>query len=356
MAQADQDKTEQPTPYRLEEARKRGEVAKSMDVTGGLVMIVFAAIVAVTGGGVASALAASTRRMIELAGNEPALNGAFFSWTSLAYAPVLQALSPLIIGLVVAGVLGNLLQTGPIFTTHPLKPDFKRLNPVQTVKRIFSMRTLWELGKLLAKSLFLAGLCVLFVYKARALAEAVAMTLPQRAGSLVLTAFVKTSVYVLLVLALVALVDLLFTRREYLRKMRMSRRELKDEVKRRDGDPTVKSKQKQQIRELLKKTRALGRVREADVVLTNPTHVAVALKYTPGKMLAPVVLAKGAGMLSRQIRVLAARHGVPIKRIPPLARALYKECAIDGAVPEQRYVELAPVYRELWAARKGVVA
>jgi flagellar biosynthetic protein FlhB len=88
-------------------------------------------------------------------------------------------------------------------------------------------------------------------------------------------------------------------------------------------------------------------------VLTNPTHVAVALQYRPGKMLAPVVLAKGAGLLSRQIRVLAARHRVPVMRVPPLARALYRECEIDGPVPEGRYAELAPIYRELWAAGKG---
>lgn len=350
MAQADQDKTEQPTPYRLDEARKRGEVAKSMDITGSVVLVVFAATMALTAGGIALALANAARRMIALAGNVPTLNGTFLSWTLDTYAPVGQALAPLLLALIVAGVLGNLLQTGPIFTTHPLKPDFKRMHPMQVIKRIFSMRTLWELGKLVAKAVLLSAVCAVFVWKARALAESVAATLPMRLGDLALTTFVKASIYVLLVIALVALTDLLFVRREFMRKMRMSRRELKDEVKRRDGDPTVKSKQKQQIRELLKKTQALARVKDADVVLTNPTHVAVALKYTPGMMLAPVVLAKGAGAISRQIRLLASRHRVPMVRVPTLARALYKECDIDGPVPEQRYAELAPVYRELWAA------
>jgi len=352
----DQDKTEQPTPHRLEEARSRGEIAKSTDATGAIVMIAFAAIVALTGAWVATSFARATQRLIEFAGNAPALNGAFTGWVSHTYAPVWQALTPLVLGLIVAAIAANVLQTGPVFTTHPLKPDFKRMNPAQTVKRIFSMRTLWELAKLVLKALLLAGLCVLFVSKARALAEAVALTLPQRAGELALSAFVKASTYVLLVLGLVAIADLLFTRREYMRKMRMSRRELRDEIKRRDGDPTVKSKQKQQIRELLKKTRALGRVREADVVLTNPTHVAIALQYRPGKMLAPVVLAKGAGVLSRQIRFLAARHRVPLVRVPALARALYRECEIDGPVPELRYGELAPIYRELWATGKGASA
>lgn len=353
MSQQDQDKSERPTQHRLDEARKRGEVAKSADVVGGTVMIAFAAIVSVTGGWIAWSLATATRRMIELAGNAPALDVALSSWVTRTYAPVWQSLTPLVLGLMIAAVLGNLLQTGPVFTTDPMRPDLKRMNPAQAFKRVFSMRTLWELGKLSVKVLMLAGVCALFVWQARALAEATATALPQKLGSLALAAFVKASVYVLLVLGVVAVADLLFARRDYMRRMRMSRREVRDEAKRRDGDPAVKSKQKQQIRELLKKTRALGRVQEADVVLTNPTHVAVALRYRPGLTLAPVVLAKGAGLLSRRIRELAARHRVPIVPSPPLARALYKACDIDAAVPEAHYAALAPVYRELWASRAG---
>lgn len=355
MSQPDQDKTEQPTPFRLQEARKRGEVAKSMDVTGSVVMIVFAAVLALTGAGVASALASSTRRMIAVAGNTPALSGEFSNWVVQVYAPVGHALMPLALGLIIAAVLGNVLQTGPLFTTYPFKPDFKRMNPAQTVKRIFSIRTLWELGKLMVKCLLLAGVCAVFVWKGRALAESVAMSLPGRLGELTLDAFIAASVYVLLVLALASVVDLMFSRREFMRKMRMSRRELRDEIKRKDGDPAVKSKQKQQIRELLKKTKGLGRVQDADVVLTNPTHVAVALQYKPGKMLAPVVLAMGAGLLSRRIRLLAARHHVPTMRVPPLARALYRDCEIDGPVPEQHYAELGPIYRALWSG-EGAIA
>lgn len=355
MTQGDADKTEQPTPFRLEEARKRGEVAKSTDITGSVVLVAFACAMALAGTGIAMAVAGATRRMIALAGQQPALNGQLADWVSHAYAPVWQALSPLVLVLVLAAILGNVLQTGPMFTAYPLKPDFKRLNPMQVLRRIFSLRTLWELGKLAAKIGLLSGVGVMFAYKARALAESVAMVAPQRAGSMLLAAFAKASIYVLAVLALVALADLLFVRREFTRKLRMSRRELRDEVKRRDGDPTVKSKQKQQLRELLKKTKATGRVRDADVVLTNPTHVAVALRYRPGETMAPVVLAKGAGVLSQRIRTLANRHSVPILRIPALARALYGECEIDGMVPESRYAELAPVYRQLWAAKSGGV-
>lgn len=353
MSEGDQDKTEQPTPYRLEEARKRGEVAKSADAAATTVLVAFAVIVGLSVSGVASAVAAVTTRLIGAAGNAPGVDGALLSWLMRAAAPLWQALSPLALGLVIAAALGNLLQTGPMFTTHPLKPDFKRMNPAQALKRIFSMRALWELGKNLLKLVLLGAICTVFVTKAPALAESVAATPAHGLGELMRTMFVKTSVCVLMVLAAVSAVDLLFTRREYMKKLRMSRRELKDEVKRRDGDPAVKSRQRQRIAELLKKVRALTKVGQADLILVNPTHYAVALRYRPGETTAPVVLAKGADMLSARIRAIAARHGVPVVRSPALARALYRECQIDGMVPVLRYAELAPLYRALWASRRG---
>lgn len=351
MSQSDQDKTEQPTPFRLEEARKRGEVAKSMDVAAAVVMIAFAVVLALSAQNIAHAFATTTTRMIALAAQSPELNGEFLGWMLKATAPLWQALSPLLLGLLIAAVLGNALQTGPMFTTHPLKPDLKRMNPAQALQRIFSAKTLWELAKNVVKLALLAGICVAFVRNARSLTDSVASTPPQRIGELVLGLFVDASTYVLLIVAVVALIDLLFVKRDFMRRMRMSRRELKDEVKRRDGDPTVKSKQRQQIRDLLRKTRALANVKQADVVVTNPTHVAVALRYRAGETAAPVVLAKGAGMFSARIRKQAARYGVPILRAPALARALYAECEIDGMVPVERYGELAPVYREIWSMR-----
>lgn len=355
MAQEDQDKTEQPTSHRLEEARKRGEVAKSVDVVGTMVMIVFATALAMTASWLAAAFAAATRRMVLMAGEQPVFGDELLSWVGRTYAPVWQALTPIALALLVAAVAANVLQTGLMFTTHPLKPDFKRMNPAQTIKRIFSLRTVWEFGKLVLKLSFLVGLCAVMVWKARALVEASASTMPGKLPSLFQDAFVKTSLYVLAILAVMAVVDWMFTRREFTRRMRMSRRELRDEVKRKDGDPAVKSKQRQQIRELLKKTRSVQRVAEADVVLTNPTHVAVALQYSPGKMRAPVVLAKGAGFLSARIREVARRSGVPIERSPLLARALYGECDIDAPVPEHLYTAIAPFYRRLWEQRRQAV-
>jgi flagellar biosynthetic protein FlhB len=352
MATEDQDKTEQPTSHRLEESRERGEVMKSTDANGTAVLIAFAVTFALTAGPVMAALARATSNALSLAGSKAVIGHDLFSWLRGAYFPLWQALAPLTLALIVVAVLANVLQTGFVFSSHPITPDFRRLNPAQTLKRLFSMRTLWELGKMGLKMGLLVVLCWFVSGQMRALVESIAASDPQRLPSLALTTFCKVSLYVLLILVLVAVFDLLSTRRQYLQKMRTSRRELRDEVKRRDGDPEVKSRQKRLIRELLKKARAVSRVAEADVILTNPTHVAVAIQYRPMTMRAPIVLAKGAGFMSRRIRDVASRHGVPILRSPELARALYGECDIDAPVPEALYAKLAPVYRWLFSRKR----
>lgn len=356
MAEADQDKTEQPTSFRLEEARKKGEVAKSADVVGMLMLVVFAVTFLLTVHGVLSTLKAATREVFGMAGARPSLGMEFSAWIIQAYSPLMQALAPLLMALVVTAVVANLAQTGPIFATHPLTPDFKRMNPKNALQRVFSMRGLWELGKLLVKLMLLIGLAWWAATQLPAFVGSIALTNPARLPSLLLAAFWKTSIYVLLVLGVVALTDLLFVRKDYMRKMRMSRRELRDETKRHDGNPEVKSKQKQQIRELLRKVRSLPRVAEADVVLTNPTEYAIALQYRPKTMRAPIVLSKGRGFLAARVRGAAMRKGIPVVRSPELARALYRDCEIDGPVPEALYLQLAPIYRQVFARRTRVAS
>ncbi|TNJ33245.1 EscU/YscU/HrcU family type III secretion system export apparatus switch protein [Arenimonas terrae] len=351
MSDQDQDKTEQATPYRLEEARKKGEVAKSMDLSSALVMIVSAAIVALTAPAIAMAIAGMTKRMIAVASSSPAVDGAFVARSLLSSSSLWQALAPLAIGLPVIAVAANLAQTGPMFTTHPLRPDFSRLSPATAIKRIFSMKSLWELGKILVKLSVLAAICAAFLWNLQAVTDSIASAHPKKLGAVLLDMFKTASIYVLIVIAAAAVVDLLFVRRDFKRRMKMSRRELKDEIKRRDGDQAVKAKRKQQVQELLRKIKALASVKDADVVVTNPTHFAVALRYRVGETMAPVVTAKGAGALSAQIRKIAAKSGVPIIRSPVLARALYKGCGIDAMVPADLYIALAPIYRRIWAMR-----
>jgi flagellar biosynthetic protein FlhB len=347
VADNDQSKTEKPTPFRLEEAREKGQVARSADLSGLLVAIVFGLVFAISSYALAAALAHATQRTILMAGNAPLPSASLMAWLGATFHPLWQAMLPLVIALLVAAVLANIMQTGPVFSGAPLKPDFSRMNPIQGLKRMFSLRIVWELCKLSLKVILLGGVAWLIAAGIEGNMESAALSSPAGLALRFRAIWVQVTGWVLLLLALVALFDLWFTRREFLRKMRMSRRDMSDETKRREGDPAVRQKRKRLIAELLKHSRSVRRVPEADIVLTNPTHLAIALKYRPKTMRSPVVLSKGADAVAARMRLIAARSGVPCLRSPELARALFKECRIDQAVPADLYAQLAPVYRWL---------
>lgn len=347
MSESEQSKTEQPTPFRLQEAHKRGQVPRSAELGGVLILLAFSVTLAVTAGRFAGACATALRDCLQLAGNAPVAGVALAHWIAAAFAPVGQALIPLVLAVVVVAVAGNVLQTGFVFSTHPLKPDFTRMNPAQAIKRLFGVRTLWDLAKLSFKVVALALLAWYAMGKLTSIVGSIALASPAQLPRLTLAVFTRVATWLLVVMVLLAVADMLFSRREYLRKLRMSRRDIKDENKRHEGDPTIRAKRRRLAAELLKRSRAIGRVAEADVVMTNPTHLAVALRYRPRTMRAPVVLAKGSDRIAARMRELAGRHGVPMLRSPELARALFRECAIDEPVPPELFGQLAPVYRWL---------
>jgi flagellar biosynthetic protein FlhB len=347
MSESEQSKTEQPTPFRMQEARKRGQVPRSAEFGGALILLVFSVTLVVTAGRLAGACAIALRDCLQLAGNAPVAGGALAHWVAGVFAPVGQALIPLVLAVLVVAVAANVIQTGFVFSTHPLKPDFTRMNPAQALKRLFGMRTLWDLGKLGFKVGALALLAWYALGKLPLVVGSMALAHPGQLPRLTLAVFGRVATWLLAVMLLLAVADVLFSRREYLRKLRMSRRDIKDETKRHEGDPTIRAKRRRLSAELLKRTRAIGRVTEADVVMTNPTHLAVALRYRPRTMRAPVVLAKGSDQVAARMRKLAERHGVPMLRSPELARALFRECGIDQPVPTDLFGQLAPVYRWL---------
>jgi len=347
MSSEEEDKTEEPTPFRLEEARRKGEVPKSPDLGGVLVMGAFAISIVVMGDELAASLARATQSTWQLAGGGPMLDGQLARWLGEAVQPLVQALLPAVFAMVIIGVVGSLLQSGFVFSTEPLKPDFSRMNPSNAIKRLFSIRTLWDLGKLTVKMMGLGILLALFLFQAQRWAASFAGIDSRAVPALLGDVFLWSSLATLLLMLLLALMDFGFARWEYMRKLRMSHRDLKDEHKRREGDPEVRAKQKRSMRELMRKLAAVAKVKDADIVITNPTHYAVALRYRPSRMRAPEVVAKGRGFLSARIRAVANKHQVRIERHPALARALYADVDLCGSVPEALYVELAPIYRRL---------
>lgn len=342
-----QDKTEQPTPFRLDEARKKGQVARSGEVSAVVVMATCTITLFVMSAHIANQFVWATRRTLLLAGAGPRIGQSLAAWIGHAFSGIAQAMLPVVFATLIAALLINLLQTRGVFSTEPIKPDFKRINPAQGFERLFGLQTLWEFGKMVVKLAFLIILVWMAYGHLASWTDSFAGTSPYALPKELRHLAGHVATIVLAGLGFVALLDLLFVRREFLRKLRMSRRDLRDETKRREGDPDVRAKRKRLGQEMLKHTQSVSKVPEADVVLSNPTHIAVALQYRPSKMLAPVVLAKGTDRLAGRIREVAWRAGVPHLHSPELARALFNNCQVNAAVPDELFTKLGPVYRWL---------
>ena len=262
-------------------------------------------------------------------------------------------LAPLVSILLVVAVLSNFVQVGPVFSVFSIKPDIQRLNPVNGFKRVFSLKLLYELVKSLIK---LAAFSTILFLSLREFFQPMLGLYNRSYGqiSALFTDYSANLMFRLLaVLILVAIIDWLYTRWEHQRKMRMTRKELKDEIKRREGDPHIRQKRKSLERELRKRSESLASVPEADLVITNPTRFAVVLKYDRLTMIAPQVTGKGAGEMARLIRTEAYKHRVPVINSPALARALFRDCQIQGSVAQEYYVTLAGLFRQAYALKES---
>ncbi|HEX2547975.1 MAG TPA: EscU/YscU/HrcU family type III secretion system export apparatus switch protein [Ramlibacter sp.] len=350
MADQDIDRSEPATPHKLEQARERGQTGRSTDAVACAVFM--AAMLALSWHGVRVA-----KELFDVGG--AVLAGAGQAQARVLWAVAAQVLHhaaaillPLLLVLPAAAILASIAQTGAVFSLEPLQMDFERISPAAGIKRLFSLRTLFD-G---------ARACVKLVVLTAAAALALANLLPQfpALSALPPHAFLHTMVQdiaslgwtMAAALVAVALADLLYTQREFARKMRMSRRELKDEFRNREGDPRIRARLRQLRQEMLKRSMALKNTRTADVVLTNPTHYAVALRYVHGEMEAPRLVAKGAGHLAAAMREIAARHQVIVVQNPPLARRLFREAPLDGYLPASFHAEVARIIVWVLAVRQ----
>jgi flagellar biosynthetic protein FlhB len=347
MQEQEQNRTEPATPFKLAEARKRGQVAKSLDFTTFVVVCGLLAALAIWGESQWARLCDLCARLFASAGT---LQWELASSPAAAATITTEALAVLlpfgIAGWVFA-VAANLVQTGPILSAEPLKPKFERINPVAGFKRVFNKRMLFEGVKSLVKLCFFGSIvCAFFLSLWPGLASVAASGSAEQMGWLG-TAAVTLLFRLGLALLLVALLDLLFVRWSYSRQMMMSRRELKEEVKRREGDPQIRARIRELQRENLKQARSMNRVPDADVLITNPEHLAIALRYDRERMNAPIVLAKGADAWAAQMRTLAAQHAIPRIENRPLARLLFRRTQIDQQIPPESFLAVARIYAEV---------
>lgn len=356
MAEQDLDRNESATPFKLQKARERGQVAKSPDLVSTLVFAVAAIYFAWQGEQLLRNQFLFDHALITQASRMDAAATTLWPIVTHALLSAIALLAPGLAALMLAGIAGNLVQTGPVLSAEPLKMDWQRLNPKTGLERVFSMRTLFDGARACIKLLLL---CIVAYLTLRAL-------LPQFYGlaSMSTLGYVKTlmgdlatlGLQMALVLGLIASLDLIYTRYEFAKKMRMSRRELKDEFKHREGDPRIRARMRELRREMLKKSLAIRNTRNADVLITNPTHIAIALRYVKDEMTSPQLVAKGTGKLAGVMREIAARHKIPVVQNPPLARLLYRELDVEHHVPPSMYAEVARVIVWIFAMRERMQA
>jgi len=342
MGGQDSDKTEEPTEHKLQEARKKGQVMKSQEVISTLLLVAVAGIMIGAGPMMLGRIREFTIYTWRLIPNFNLAERNFFADIIFVMGTILMVLAPLLAGAFLMALLANIAQVKFIFSAEPLKPSLNKINPIEGFKRIFSAKSLMELVKQVAKLTIVGWICYKVV--SGVLPELRnAPTMPLTATLALVFATIKRLVgQVLIGMIAIAAVDYVFQHKQFMKQMRMSMQELKDEYKDTEGNPQIKAK----IRQLMRQG-AQGRMMEevpnASAVVTNPTHYAVALRYEQGTDPVPVVVAKGENLIARQIKVMAEDHEVPIVENVELARALFKACEIGGAVPTEMYKAVAEV-------------
>ena len=337
----DQEKTEEPTPKKIEDARKEGNVPKSQDTSG--VITLFVAILAIL-----MLFPYMARHMLLLFQYYFSLIGTpldklfMIDIAIVTIREFLLIIMPLAVAVAISGVIAALAQFGFLFTTKAIMPDFKKIDPIKGTKNLFSMKKLIEGVKITFKSFTTLGVGFVFFFYFIIELPTVALfgladQLEWLKDKMIIIAFVM-----LLIIFVFAMIDIIIVRKQYFDGLKMSKQEIKDEMKNMEGDPLIKSKIRQ-IQMQASRKRMMAEVPNADVIITNPTHYAVAIKYDEQKSHAPLVIAKGVDNIALQIKKIARENSVHIVQNPPLARSLYAEVDVDKPIPEVLFGAVAEV-------------
>ena len=337
-----EDKTEDPTPHRLEEAHKKGDVAKSQEVSvflglGALTLTLLLLPVF----GILPRFALELKAMLGTMHLVPSGGaGAFLSAKRGLWA-ALEAMALPLAAVVVAGIAGGLIQHRPVFSSESLIPKFNRISPLAGFKRIFGAQGIANFLKGLAKIGIVGSLATWLLWREHDRFEGLVGQEPPSLVAFSLTLALKLLGGILALHALLTLADILWTRFSWMKRQRMTREEVKREMKEQDGNPEIKAKVRQ-LRQARLKKRMMAAVPTATVVVMNPTHFAVALRYESG-MAAPICVAKGVDELALRIRAVATENDVAVIENPPLARALHSSVEIDEEIPVEHYKAVAEV-------------
>ncbi len=346
-----QEKTEQPTPKRRADARRKGQVPRSRELTTMAVLLTAAAAVLFLGEQILADLQAMMREVWQLRRDDlldvQRMSAIFMD----AMGDALLALMPFFVLVTAIALFAPMILSGWNFSAQGMAFKWEKLNPVKGMGRIFSMRSLMELVKALAKFGVVLAVALLLLW--HDVADLLALgTQPVMAGLAGAGELLSWSFLVLSsAMILIAAVDVPFQLWDYNRQLRMTRQEVKDEFKDTDGSPELKRKVREVQQEMAQR-RMMEEVPKADVVITNPTHYAVALRYEQDTMAAPVVVAKGRGQVAARIREVAMEYDVPVVSAPPLSRALYHSTDLQQEIPAGLFMAVAQVLAYTYQLRR----
>lgn len=335
-------KTEEPTEKKLEDAHKKGDVVKSREVGHWFMLVAMTLAMLVSAGPAASLLTESFKGLIANSGQIAVEGDHMMELTANMMWKTGVAFILPVLFFVVAALAGTMVQHKPVFTGERMKPELSKISVTKGFKRLFSSQSIVEFLKTLAKFVIVAAAVALLVAPEAARLEEITTYDVATILPLVQEMAVRMLIGVAAIMAIIAGLDFLYQNFQHRKKMRMTKQEIKDEYKQTDGDPHVKGKLRQ-LRQERSRQRMMAAVPEADVVVTNPTHFAVAMKYDGDTMDAPRVVAKGADHVAAKIRELATEHSIPIVENPPLARALYAAVDIDSEITPEHYKAVAEV-------------
>jgi len=346
------EKTQRATPKRLEEARKKGQVPRSADLSAAIVSLIGAGFLYLFGAGAANEMLSVMRDGLSVTSVDLMQSDVLLRHTADQFVHGFLAVVPLMGALVLAAVAAPALIGGWNFSSEALAFKGERINPLAGIGRMFSVRSLVELIKAIGKFVFVGGIgCIVVWSQSEAL-----MGLARQPIEVAILEATKITAYASLLMAaslsLIALIDAPFQLWRFGEDMKMSRDDVRQEMKESDGSPENKSRIRS-VQSALSRGRMMQDVPKANVVITNPTHYAVALRYDEKKNGAPVVIAKGADEVAAKIRELAAANGVPLVSAPPLARALFRYVDLGREIPAALYVAVAQILTYVWQLRQA---
>lgn len=342
------EKTEKATSYKLLKARKQGQVSKSPEINTCMLFLIFLALSASLWSSTLVELKELLTHLILMVSRitisthfAQQINQLVLSKLTILWLPLALA-STLII------VVSNIVQTGFVWSLKPLVPDFKRLDAVKGFKRLFSKKSLFDAGKNLLKILLISILLGMSLRRELNSLLGLMRTAPAEGLLLFMGVCFKILLQLTSLLTALGFIDLLYSRWQFAKNQRMSKQELKDEFKQREGDPIVKSKIRQLQQQLRSKTASLAEVQYADVVITNPTHLAIALKYDKGIMPAPKVVCKAQGLLAQEVKLLAQKYQIPMIEHKLFARTLFASIELNQWIKKEHFPVAAMIFRDLY--------